>query len=176
MRILLLGGSKSGKSALAQGLTKALARGGPMYYWATMTPVDGEDLRRVARHLEDRAGWGFETVEWGRRLADGPDLPENASVLFDSVTALLANEMFGAVMDEKAPERALEELLALSRKPAHFVCVCDDLFRDAGNYNPWTERYRAGLAHICRGLAAEFQTVCEVSAGLPKLHKGSLPK
>ena len=41
MKILLVGGSKSGKSGLAQRLCVRLAAGAPMIYWATMEPVDG---------------------------------------------------------------------------------------------------------------------------------------
>ena len=43
MKILLVGGSKSGKSGLAQRLCVRLAAGAPMIYWATMEPVDGEE-------------------------------------------------------------------------------------------------------------------------------------
>ena len=128
MTYLLIGGSKSGKSHLAQQLCRSL--GGPLVYWATMEPVDGEDRARIARHLDERAGWGFSTVECGRAL-ERAALPERACVLFDSVTALLANEMFsGAQPDAAAPERAAQELLALSCRAAHLVCVCDDIFRD----------------------------------------------
>ena len=85
MKILLVGGSKSGKSGLAQRLCVRLAAGAPMIYWATMEPVDGEDRARIARHLDERAGWGFSTVECGRAL-ERAALPERACVLFDSVT------------------------------------------------------------------------------------------
>ncbi|MDD7652441.1 MAG: bifunctional adenosylcobinamide kinase/adenosylcobinamide-phosphate guanylyltransferase [Candidatus Faecousia sp.] len=173
MRILLLGGSKSGKSGLAQTLTRNLAAGGPMIYWATMEPVDDEDRARIQKHLEDRAGWGFETVERGRDLTGALPLAPGASVLLDSVTALLANEMFGANLDEGAPNRAAGALLEVSRQAAHLVCVCDDLFRDAGRYDSWTECYRRGLAQICRRLAREFDLVCEVTAGIVKAHKGA---
>ena len=70
---------------------------------------------------------------------------------------------------------AAQELLALSCRAAHLVCVCDDIFRDGAAYDEWTERYRSGLARVCRTLAAEFDTVCEVTAGLPHLWKGELP-
>ena len=40
MRILLLGGSKSGKSGLAQRLARDLSEGNSLYYWATMEPTD----------------------------------------------------------------------------------------------------------------------------------------
>ena len=66
-----------------------------------------------------------------------------------------------------------EELLVISRHPAHFVCVCDELWRDGVTYETWTETYRRGLAEICRRLAAEFDVVCELTAGLPRLWKGA---
>ena len=71
---------------------------------------------------------------------------------------------------------AAEELRDLSRRAGHFVCVCDDLFRGGGTYEDWTERYRRGLALVCRRLAAEFDTVCEVTAGIPHCYKGSLDR
>lgn len=174
MKILLLGGSKSGKSLLAQTLTKKLAGGGPMIYWATMEPTDGEDRARIARHLDEREGWGFETLECGKDLYRALPLKPGTSVLLDSATALLANEMFGPEMDPDAGRKTGEELLAVAASAENLVCVCDDIFRDAGRYDPWTERYRRGLAEVCRVLAADFDLVCEVTAGIPKVHKGSL--
>ncbi len=103
MRILIIGGSKSGKSRLAQRVVKTLAQGGPMVYWATMEPVDGEDRLRIEKHIRDREGWGFETVERGCDIAAEPlPCPANASVLFDSVTALVTNERFGGLSGNPA--------------------------------------------------------------------------
>ena len=151
MRILLIGGSKSGKSTMGQRLTRAFAAGAPMYYWATMEPTDEEDLARIARHLKDREGWGFETIERGRDLLPALERIDPAgAVLFDSITAQLACEMFGETIDKTAPARAGEELLTVSRYP---------------------EQYRAGLAQICRRLAAEFDVVCEMTAGVPHVWK-----
>ena len=74
---------------------------------------------------------------------------------------------------------AAQELLALSCRAAHLVCVCDDLWRDGQDYDPWTEEYRRQLAGICRKLAAEFDAVAEVICGLPQFYKhgktGSTP-
>ena len=49
MRLLFIGGCKSGKSSTAQRMARALACGKPMYYWATMEPHDGEDLARIRK-------------------------------------------------------------------------------------------------------------------------------
>lgn len=176
MRVLLVGGSKSGKSMLAQELCRVL--GGPLYYWATMAPVDDEDRARIARHQEERRGWGFTTVERGRDLRGAvSQIDPTGTVLFDSVTAALANEMFSAPEpDETAWQRVRDNLLHISRHSAHFVCVCDDLWRDGGDYDRWTEAYCRGLALICRALAEGSDVVCEVAAGRPHLWKGALPR
>ena len=68
-----------------------------------------------------------------------------------------------------------EELLAVSRHSAHFVCVCDDLWRGGEDYQDWTEVYVRGLAQVCRALAAEFDVVCDMAAGLPRVWKGAWP-
>ena len=178
MRILLLGGSKSGKSMLGQRLTRQLADGGPMIYWATLEPRDTEDRAIVRRHLAERDGWGFGTLERGRALPEGLALvPREGAVLFDSVTACLSEQMFpGPAPDADAANRVLRELLDISRYPAHFIAVCDDIWHGGEDYRDWTEVYVRGLADICQGLAAEFDVVCEMTAGLPHLWKGELPR
>lgn len=176
MKLLLIGGSKSGKSHIAQEIVRKLANGGPMYYWATMEPTDDEDEERIRKHIEDRSGWGFETIECGSRLMRALPLPANASVLFDSVTALLANEMFGkGEPDIRAHLRVLDELLMLGGSVSNVVFVCDEIFRGGTEYDALTLDYMRSLALICRGLAMNCDTVGEASSGIVKLHKGSLP-
>ena len=105
MRILLLGGSKSGKSMMGQHMARRLSAGAPMYYWATLEPRDGEDRAIVRRHLAERDGWGFETIEQGRQLPQALKWVSPAgTVLFDSVTACLACQMFSGPEPEKPPD------------------------------------------------------------------------
>ncbi len=59
-----------------------------------MEPTDEEDRARIRRHLADRAGWGFQTVGGGGTFRARCTGWTQGSVLLDSVTALLANEMF----------------------------------------------------------------------------------
>ena len=95
MRVLISGGSKSGKSLFAQELTLRLANGGRRYYVATMIPADDEDRTRIRRHLAEREGMGFETIECGRELlACLQTADRNAAFLLDSTTALLMNALF----------------------------------------------------------------------------------
>ena len=132
MRILLIGGSKSGKSTAAQRLCRHLAAGAPLYYWATMTPRDSEDHQRVLRHIADREGWGFRTIERSTGLTAAlPDIDKRGAVLLDSVTAALSEAMFGPEFDANAAETVTAELLAVSRHSAHFVALprCAALWR-----------------------------------------------
>ena len=87
MKIWITGGAGSGKSSLAQELASALAAGGPHYYVATMVPRDDEDRRRISRHIEDRAGMGFGTIECPCRLTERITPDSEGTYLLDSATA-----------------------------------------------------------------------------------------
>lgn len=178
MTVLIVGGSKSGKSSLAQNLAVSLAGGGPLYYIATMLPQDGEDYARIARHIEDRAGMGFETVEQGKDLpACLTRTDRKGTFLLDSVTALLTNEFFppekNYAPDDTAGQRVGDNILSVSRQVRHLVIVADDLFRDAARYDETTESYRMALGHILRRTAEQADTVVEMTMGSPVVHKGA---
>ena len=96
MIVFVSGGAKNGKSGFAQNLAVKLADGGKRYYVATMIPVDEEDRERIRRHVADRAGLGFETIECGGDILSCLNYDKNGSFLLDSVTALLQNVMFAA--------------------------------------------------------------------------------
>lgn len=177
MTVLIVGGSKSGKSSLAQNVCAELAGDGPLYYLATMIPQDGEDEARIARHIEDRAGMGFETLEQGRDLTAVLSRAEkNGTFLLDSVTALLSNEFFPREKnyepDPASGQRVAEDICTLSRQVRNLVVVADDLFRDAARYDPVTQSYRKALADILRRVAREADTVAEMSMGNLTVFKG----
>ena len=118
MNIFISGGCKNGKSYYAQRRAKEMAEslGVPLYYIATMIPHDDEDRARIKRHISERDGWGFETIEQGLSLTEilhNDKVDKNGVFLMDSVTALLDNEMFDdkGNIDEEAPERVKRDIL-----------------------------------------------------------------
>lgn len=175
MSTYISGGCKNGKSFYAQKVAKA--GGAPLYYVATMIPRDDEDRARVARHRQERAGWGFETLECGRDILSCLECADPAgSFLLDSVTALLSNEMFREDgIDLTAPERIADALAEFVRRAPKAVLVSDYIYSDAMLYDEWTEAYRKGLAFIDRRMAACCDNVIEVVSGQFIAHKGELP-
>ena len=145
MKIWITGGAGSGKSSLAQELASALAAGGPHYYVATMVPRDDEDRRRISRHIEDRAGMGFGTIECPCRLTERITPDSEGTYLLDSATAMLANAMFGEqefVYDPDAAQKVAEDLQFFSGSVKHLIVVSDGIFSDAARYDEMTEGYR----------------------------------
>lgn len=179
MTIFISGGAKNGKSTLAQDLTVALSKGGKHYYVVTMISSGAEDDDRIRRHIADREGMGFETVECFRNIMDCLKIADKDGVfLVDSVTALIQNSLFPVEknyeIDLNAANRCAEELVEFARTVRHAVFVSDYIYSDAERFSESTEMYRKCLADIDRRLAAVCDTVIEVSAGQFIIHKGDL--
>ena len=187
MNVLISGGAKNGKSYYAQQIARQMASGQPnadhggpyplpLYYIATMIPHDEEDHARIRRHIAERDGWGFETLEQGTDLmglvrpdAEGKALADPKGVfLLDSVTALLSNEMFreDGSFDAGAAERVAADCTAFARATGNTVFVSDYIYGDADRYDTMTEDYRRALARVDRALAQVCDRVVEVSAGI----------
>ena len=180
MTVFLSGGAKCGKSSLAQDLTVALAAGGKRYYVATLISTGNEDDRRIRRHIADRAGLGFETVECFRNLPDCLETTDpQGAFLVDSVTSLLQNALFPAErnyeMDLEAAKHCADGLVEFAGRVKHAVFVSDHIYSDAEGYSESTEAYRKCLAEIDRRLARVCDTVVEVAAGQAIVYKGELP-
>ncbi|MGI6239412.1 MAG: bifunctional adenosylcobinamide kinase/adenosylcobinamide-phosphate guanylyltransferase [Christensenellales bacterium] len=173
MAIYISGGCKNGKSYHAQRIARDL--GTPHYYVATMIPADEEDVARIRRHVDERAGWGFETIECPSGILSALDgANPDGAFLIDSTTALLSNEMFkrdGSV-DEDAHIPLAREMIAFIERAPRTVIVSDYIFSDATMYPPLVERYRYALAAIDRQVAAHCDAVIEVVNSVMIFHKG----
>ena len=179
MTVFLSGGAKCGKSSLAQELAVQLSGDGKRYYVATMISSGAEDDERIRRHVADRDGMGFETVECFHNILDClKTADENGTFLVDSVTSLIQNSLFPVEkdyeMDLSGAECCAEALIAFAHKVRHGIFVSDYIYSDAEHYSESTQMYRKCLASIDRRLAAVCDTVIEVSAGQSIIHKGEL--
>lgn len=183
MNIFISGGCKNGKSYHAQELARSMAQESnlPLYYLATMIPHDEEDDARIRRHLSEREGWGFDTIEQGEHICEalrtktvsGEPVDPNGVFLLDSVTALLSNEMFreDGTIDFDAPKRLAEELTNFAQETGNTVFVSDYIYSDSFAFDDFTEPYRQGLALLDRTLAKLCDQVVEVAYGFKYLYK-----
>jgi len=166
MKIFITGGCKNGKTSFAQELAVKLSGNCPRYYIATMVPVDDEDRKRIENHIRDREGQGFITKEISEDIAQVKDF--EGTLLIDSVTALLANEMFS----NRCPQRAFDGLAEVAENTENAVFVSDFIFSDANLYDEYTEEYRKSLARIGNMLAKKCDAVIELCATNRIIHKG----
>ena len=168
MMTVVTGGSGSGKSAFAED--KILSFGpGKRIYIATMHPYDEESHKRVARHRKMRAGKGFETVECYTGLKN-LDFPENAVVLLECMSNLVANEMFSGadiVSEDVVVGHILQGIKSLSTKVDELVIVSNNVFEDGISYDATTQAYIRALGRINTEVAALADTVTEVVVGIP---------
>lgn len=176
MRIFISGGCKNGKSTYAQKIAKAQQKEGySLYYIATMKPSDKEDEARIQCHIAERDGMGFTTIEIQKNILNLCDYSmSNSSILLDSTTALLANEMFdNNSFDCDAASKISSELSVLFDRFTDIVIVSDYIYSDALSYDEWTEKFRLGLASIDRLCAKKCDIVLEACYGSLIVHKGA---
>ena len=180
MTVFISGSAKCGKSSLAQDLSVILSKCGKRYYVATLIPSGAEDDDRIRKHLADRDGMGFETVECFHNIMDCLSTADKeGAFLVDSVTSLIQNALFPAEknyeMDIDGANRCADELIQFANTVCHAVFVSDYIYSDAERYSESTEMYRKCLADIDRRLAQVCDTVVEVTAGQYFIYKGELP-
>ena len=174
MKIFISGGCKNGKSYYAQHLAK-VQRSDSLYYIATMQSVDGEDDERIIRHRREREGWGFTPVEQPVDIENLLHICNHGgSFLLDSLTALLANEMFltDGGINEQAAEKVTSGLLQVTDNIGSIVIVSDYIYSDAFIYGRLTEKYRKSLAEVDRTAAKNCDVVLEAAYTNVIVHKG----
>ena len=146
-----------------------------------MIPHDHEDDARIRRHLKEREGWGFETVEQGVEICQAltgkttgrRPVDPSGVFLLDSVTALLSNEMFRAdgTMDLECGQRLAAELIEFAKRTGNTIFVSDYIYSDANKFDEFTETYRSTLAMLDRTLARVCDQVIEVTYGFTYTYK-----
>ncbi|MDF1566833.1 MAG: bifunctional adenosylcobinamide kinase/adenosylcobinamide-phosphate guanylyltransferase [Spirochaetaceae bacterium] len=190
--ILVLGGTKSGKSSFASRRAAGRENLGPVTYLATALAGDGEMKDRIARHQADRpsswitveepvdpAGYFTDLIDVTTKKTP-PAVP--ATVLLDCITLWLTN-LLTPMGDEpnrgqalelgrKEVRRLVDEILAWeSGDPSldREAIIVSNLV-ETGLISPWPLgrifQDLAGLTH--QMIAAEANEVFLLTAGLPQ--------
>lgn len=172
MRTLILGGARSGKSALAERLAKA--SGHEVVYIATAQARDKEMTARIAHHRAARpAHW--RCVEEPLLLAAA--LREHARpgrcVLVDCLTLWLSNLLDHA--DAACFARERDALLqVLPSLTGQVLLVSNEVGLGVVPMGELARRFVDEAGRLHQSLAAQCERVLFVAAGLPLALKGNL--
>ncbi|MDR3311331.1 MAG: bifunctional adenosylcobinamide kinase/adenosylcobinamide-phosphate guanylyltransferase [Oscillospiraceae bacterium] len=164
MTVLLTGGSANGKSTFAERLLAALPQ--PQYYLFAMKPYGDGANAKIARHQEMRRGKGFIELERYSDVGGAPVAP-GSSVLLECLCNLTANEMYDDVGNEREVFGKLyADVSRLRGACGNLVVVTNDVGSDCGGYDASTLRYVETLGRLNSALAADFDRVYELVAGI----------
>ena len=178
---LVLGGVRSGKSALAERLARAADR--PALYVATARATDDEMTERIARHRASRpTHWRTVEAPLDLVVAVKHHAARGDVVVVDCLTVWLGNRFVEGIGLEADPELIDEQRWAALESGAveHAVALCD-VARQRGlrlvlvsnevgmGVVPATSlgrRYRDALGRVNQAVAATADSVLLTVAGL----------
>lgn len=158
----LVGGARSGKSALAVELGRR--HDGEVAVVATAQPFD-DDLRdRIARHRADRPDW--PTIEEPLDLAGAVRrCPPEALVIVDCLTVWLGNALH-AGHDETGIDDAVGALVdVLDTRPGASVVISNEVGLGIHPDSELGRHYRDLLGRVNQGLARRASTSLLLVAG-----------
>jgi adenosyl cobinamide kinase/adenosyl cobinamide phosphate guanylyltransferase len=159
--ILLLGGARSGKSALA--VRWGTAHHGPVTFMATAEAGDEEMAQRIARHRAERPD-GWTTVEEPRAVATAvAAADQEALVIVDCLTLWLANMLDEADASVLTAARAIATAARDRRAPT--VVISNEVGWGIVPADPATRRYRDLLGEVNAMMAAHADRALLLVAG-----------
>ena len=171
MTTLITGGSKCGKSSLAERSLDGFS--GKKFYIAAMMPF-GEDAREaIERHRKMRSGRGFTTIEKYTDIHE-IEVPPGSAVLLECVGNLCANEMFGSDALRLPADKIVSGIQHLASQCEKLVIITNQVGSDGISYEEGTAAYIREMGKINAGIASFADNVIECVYGIPVVLKGEM--
>ena len=162
--ILISGANGSGKSRYAEGLVAQTT--GRRCYVATMH-WDEVNCPRIERHIIQRQGLGFETLESPYQVGDLPVGTEDV-VLLEDVSNLLGNAVFEKNSDVSS---VYEDIIQLSNRCKVIYIVTISGLSEK-EYQGETAEYIQWLNQLNDWLEEVAEASVRMQDGVPYLRKG----
>lgn len=168
MIVYIYGGVSSGKSEYAESLISE--KFDKKIYLATMENIGDYAGKRVQKHLLQRAGKGFFTVEESRHIKDlNVNFEDN--ILLEDLTNLLSNNLFdesGLKNNFKQiTEEIFSDIITLKSRCNSVFIVGNDIFSTEKNQSRELDIFIDCLYSLHKQIIEVADRVIEVVYGLP---------
>lgn len=172
MKELILGGTRSGKSAFAQ--QRAIADGLEVCYLATAQAGDAEMRDRIARHRAERpVAWDLIEEPLALAAALRAHAAPHRCLLVDCLTLWLNNLL--VVGDEMLAAEIQDLLKTLPTLSGQIVLVSNEVGQGIVPAHPLARRFRDEAGQLHQAVASHCDRVTFVIAGLPLTLKDRSP-
>ncbi len=182
---LLLGGARSGKSALAERM--AQASGQPVTVLVTATASDAEMAARIAHHQQQRpAHWQTHEVAATLPQAIARYCVAGQTVIVDCLTLWLSHALFAEDarwVEAAAPalpeswQSARQQLLdAVAQAQGQLLLISNEIGLGVVPMGAGTRVFVDEAGRLHQALAGVCDNVIWVAAGLPLAMKGQIPR
>ena len=171
--LLVLGGTRSGKSQHSLELTKGFAGSGRAWFLATATRGDPELERRIERHRQARPE-PWPTIDVGIDLAGAIDRSAASEPLLVEGLTLWLSALVGdepADLDPILDGPVASALEAIGRHGGPVVVVSDEIGLGLVPMHPGARSFRDLVGLVHQRFAAQADEVRLVVAGLPLILK-----
>ncbi len=170
IKTLILGGMRSGKSAMAQMLAEQ--RSQSVIYLATATAGDTEMTQRIARHQQERPPhWGLieEPIELAKCLKANDQAGQ--IILVDCLTLWLTNLL---MLDDDHQLAAQQQVLldTVSTLEGGLILVSNEINMGVVPMGALSRRFCDEAGRLHQALAQQSDEVMLMVAGLPIKAKG----
>lgn len=172
MKTLIIGGTRSGKSRLAEQLAAHCAL--PVVYVATAEPKDQEMRQRIDAHRARRPRhWQLieEPIALGSVMSQQPD---HGCVVVECLTLWLTNLLLLDEQDAFARER-WSLFRALSDFRGELILVGNEVNMGVTPADALSRRFCDEAGRLHQELGQRCERVLLTAAGLPLALKGALP-
>ncbi len=168
--LLVLGGSRSGKSELAEAKAAEYER---VAYLATSPVTDPEMAERIRIHQQRRPG-NWQTIE--EQLAVAKAVTEAAGdfdcILIDCLTLWVSNMLFAPEFESATDEEILDEVrelcLATTTGDADVIVVSSEVGCGIVPDNAISRRFRDLVGWANQIVAEQADAVYLITAGIPQ--------
>ena len=164
----IYGGVSSGKSEYAEELISEEFN--KKIYLATMENAGEHAGKRVEKHLLQREGKGFFTIEEPRHIKD-LNIHEDDNILLEDLTNLLSNNLFNEAglknNFKEITEKIFSDIIELENRCNSVFIVGNDIFSTKRNQSKELDIFIDCLFYLHKKIIEVSDRVVEVVYGLP---------